>query len=142
ETRGERAHLVGFEVEGDVRREGVGAAPELLQLGGYYGADRGDFTGERDVQLPPGLHVILAAQVDFLVADERPLNGDAVHHLFHAREQVHGEIDAGVDLSDLEVFWSGNVVFEVEGVQMANGARDFKEDHIAGAAPRIGLASG
>ena len=76
------------------------------------------------------------------MADERPLDGDAVHHLFHAREQVHGKINAGVDLPDLKILRRGDVVFEVECVQMTDGARDLKEDHIPGIAARIGLAAG
>ena len=80
--------------------------------------------------------------MDFLVADERTLDCDAVHHLFHAREHVHREKNTRVDLMDLEILGGCDVVLKVEGVQMADGAGDFKKNHVAGVATRMGLAAG
>src|SRR5260221_853944 len=75
----------------------------------------------------------------FLMADKRTLNGDAVHHLFHARKQIHGEVDAGVDLVNLEILRSRRAVFEVESVQMADGPGDFEEDGVARIPTRMSL---
>ena len=76
------------------------------------------------------------------MSDQRAHHRHPVHNLLDARQEIDREVNARVDLSDHEILGHRRIVFEVEGVEMADGSRDYVEDDIARAAPRLDFAAG
>src|SRR4030095_13399949 len=138
---GALAYLLGCECERDVSRKSVRLAAARFEFGGDNRAYRRNLARKRHVERASGLHVVLPAQVTPRGSRQRAHDRDAVHHLFEPRKHVHREVDSGGDLAHLEILGRGRVVFEIEGVEMADGARDLEEDHVAGVAARPRLAA-
>ena len=76
------------------------------------------------------------------MADEGADVRHLVHHVEQAREERVRDVDAVGRFTDVEVFPGRNVLFEIEGIDMAERPGEFEEDDVASAAPRLGFGRG
>ena len=115
----ERPDLIGREIERDVSGEGIGGAALRFEFASDNRADRRNLGGEGDVELTARLDIILAAEVNLFMADEGADVRHLVHHVEQAREERVRDVDAVGRFTDVEVFPGRNVLFEIEGIDMA-----------------------
>src|SRR6266851_7352980 len=76
------------------------------------------------------------------VAQHRAQDGDLVQVFFDAREQQVGEAEIRRDGSDIEIFRRARVLFEIEGLDVTEGARKLVENNVACASARLNLRAG
>ena len=69
-------------------------------------------------------------------------DGDLIHLLRKLREELPGKIEIVAHLPDVQILRRAFALLEVEGVDVADRPREFNDDRIACAAPRIRLAGG
>src|SRR5689334_17130856 len=80
--------------------------------------------------------------MDLFVGDKRPHHRHPRHDFLDSGKKIDREVNAGIDLADHEILGNGGIIFKVERIQMADGARNLVENHVTGIASRVYFTAG
>ena len=138
----QRARKRLLQIEGHIGRERVVRAALRFQFHRGDRSDRRNLAGEGQVQRASRLHVGLAAEMHFLMAQESAEDRELVDVTLEIREQPLGQVQAVAMPGDIQIRRRACVFLEVPRFQMADGAVDFVEKDVPRIAAGRDLRSG